>query len=57
MWPLREGSSMMLLAMPWGWRLACYLPIEFYSLYTLLVTARLLGLLYKANASRLHWFE
>src|ERR1051326_2815227 len=57
MWLLREGSSALLLALPWSWRFACYLPIELYSLYTVLVTARLLGLLYRANASRLGWFE
>jgi hypothetical protein len=57
MWLLREVSSMLLFALPWSWRFACYLPIEFYSLYTLLVTARLLGVLYRVNSARLGWFE
>jgi hypothetical protein len=57
MWLLREVSSMVLFALPWSWRFACYLPIEFYSLYTLLVTARLLGVLYRVNSARLGWFE
>lgn len=56
-WALREGTSILLMSLPWSWRFVVYLPIEFYCLYSLLVTARVLGLLYKANASRLNWFE
>src|ERR1043166_3654465 len=43
--------------LPFLWRLACYVPLEFLAFYSLIVSARLLGLLYKSNSARLGWFE
>jgi hypothetical protein len=57
MWLVRHALSLALLFLPIGWRLGIYLPIEFFTFYSLVVSARLLGLLYKANSARLGWFE
>jgi len=56
-WLLRKGVSGLLAALPWGWRLVTWLPVEFYSLYSVAVTARLLGLLYHYNADKLGWLD
>jgi len=54
---LGTAGLALLLVLPWGWRLVAYLPLEFYSLYSLVVTARLLGLLYRANSVKLAWLD
>jgi hypothetical protein len=57
LWIVRHALSLALLLLPIGWRLGIYLPIEFFTFYSLVVSARLLGLLYKANSALLGWFE
>lgn len=61
MWFARSALSMMLAALPmWNEaiyiKVALFLPVECFTLYTFVVSARLLGLLYYANAERFGWF-
>jgi hypothetical protein len=57
LWLVREAGGLVLGALPLGWKFAAYLPVEFVTFYTLIVSARLLGLLYVANRHRLGWFD
>lgn len=57
MWFIRQALSLALLVLPLGWRFAAFLPVEFFTFYSLIVSARIMGLLYKANAAKLGWFE
>ncbi len=53
----RGGLGLLCDGLPLGWRLACLLPLEWVAFYSLILSARIMGLLYKANSARLGWFE
>ncbi len=53
----RFGFGMLSSGLTIGWQLACLLPLELVAFYSLIVSARLLGLLYRANSARLGWLE
>ena len=57
MWCARLSIDLFLNTLPLTWHLAGLLPAVFLTFYTLVVGARLLGILYRHNASRLGWFE
>jgi len=40
-----------------GWKIACLFPLEVVAFYSLIVSARLLALLYRSKAAGLGWFE
>jgi hypothetical protein len=54
-WLVYEGASLLLSALPRGVGLVIYLPVQFYSCYSLVVASRLLGLLYRSNSAKLGW--
>jgi len=56
-WLLNAGVSALSKALPWGFKMVSRPVVEFYSLYSLAVSARLLGLLYQSNKNRLIWSE
>lgn len=61
MWFMRQALSVFLASLPmWNEafyiKAALFLPVEFFTLFTLVVSARLLGILYKANTARFGWF-
>ena len=53
----RGALGLVTAGLPLLWRLGCMLPLEVVAFYSLIVSSRLLGLLYKSNASQLGWFE
>ncbi|HTS16761.1 MAG TPA: hypothetical protein VMP11_04240 [Verrucomicrobiae bacterium] len=57
LWFARVFISLQLYQLRLAMRLLALLPAEFVTFYTLAVSARLLGILYRHNAGRLHWFE
>lgn len=54
---LCQMVSALILVLPFGPRIAVLLPLEFFSFYVLVVSARLLGLLYRSNWEKLGWFQ
>jgi len=56
-WVARLSLNALMRSLPFIWHIAALLPAEFFALYALVAGARLLGLLYRHNASRLGWFE
>ena len=57
LWVLRHGADRVLALFPLGWQALGFLPLALLSFYTLIVSCRLLGILYRANARRLGWFR
>jgi DNA-directed RNA polymerase subunit RPC12/RpoP len=53
---LRHTMAAVLVRLPMKWRIGEFLPVEFITLYSFLVSARLLGLLYFCNSKKLAWF-
>lgn len=57
LWLARLGLALVVAALPLGARVVMLLPAEFVLLYTLVVSARLLGLLYLSNEENFGWFR
>jgi len=57
LWVLRHGAMRALMLLPFGWQFLGFLPVSLMSFYTLIVSCRLLGILYRANEKKLGWFR
>lgn len=53
---LRNLAQMLTVGIEFPYNLLVIAVVEFFVLYTLIVSARLLGLLYRANAEKIGWF-
>lgn len=53
---VHHGAVRVLGLLPLGWQALGFLPVAMLGFYTLIVSCRLLGWLYRANARKLGWF-